>query len=466
MDDPLLLSRVQFAFTIAFHILFPSLTIGLAWFLVACEAAWLRTRQDAWFRLYRFWAKVFALAFGVGVVTGIVMSFQFGTNWSGLSQQAGEVLGPLLGYEVLTAFFLEAGFLGIMLFGWNRVSPRVHFAATCLVATGTVISAFWILSANSWMQTPTGHAEVGGILVVEDWWSVVFNPSFPYRFVHMVIATFLASAFVVAGVSALQLILAQHVPFARRGLAMAVGMAGVLAPLQIVAGDLHGLNTLEYQPMKVAAMEGLWETRAAAPLLLFAWPDQEAARNDWEIGIPGGASFILKHDSAAVLQGLKEVPPEDRPPVAWVFWSFRIMVGCGVAMAVIGLTGLWLIWRRRLHRTGWFHWLIVLGSPLGMIAILAGWTVTEVGRQPWLVQGLLRTADMVSPNLTGGAVWASLGPFLVIYNLLLVAFLYYLWRVVRAGPDHDEPLPGRAPPRPGLGGMTSWRPGPHEGRRP
>lgn len=458
--DALLLSRAQFAFTIAFHILFPSLTIGLAWFLVFCEAAWLRTRQDAWFRLYRFWAKIFALAFGIGVVTGIVISFQFGTNWSGLSYAAGEVLGPLLGYEVLTAFFLEAGFLGIMLFGWQRVPPRVHFAATCLVAVGTVISAFWILSANSWMQTPVGHVMVDGKAVPEDWWTIIFNPSFPYRFVHMVIATFLSSAMVVAGVSAWQLIKGLHAPFARRGFAMAMSMVAVLAPVQIVAGDLHGLNTLEHQPIKIAGMEALWESGRGADLLLFAWPDEAAERNRFELAIPRGAAFILTHDPDGELQGLKSVPPEDRPPVPYIFWAFRIMVACGLAMLGVGLIAMWLRWRQSLYRSTWFHWLAVLASPLGMVAILAGWTVTEVGRQPWLVQGIFRTADMVSPSLTGGQVWSSFAPFLIIYHLLLVAFLYYLVRVIHAGPDYAEPLPGQARPLPGIGGLTSWLPEP------
>ncbi len=457
MDDPLLLSRVQFAFTIAFHILFPSLTIGLAWFLVALEAAWLRTREEAWFRLYRFWARIFALAFGVGVVTGIVISFQFGTNWSGLVQTAGEVLGPLLGYEVLTAFFLEAGFLGVMLFGWNRVSPKVHFFATAMVALGTAISAFWILAANSWMQTPTGYVLEGGKILVADWWAVIFNPSFPYRFSHMLVAAFLATAFAVAGVAAWQLLAGRHVPTARRSLSLSLWMAAALAPLQVVLGDLHGLNTVEHQPIKIAAMEALWETQAEAPLLLFAWPDEAAERNRAEIAIPGAASLILGHDTDAVILGLKEVPADDRPPVAIVFFAFRIMVGAGVVMVVVALAGLWLRWRGRLHESDGLLRACVAASPLGFVAILAGWTVTEVGRQPWLVQDLARTADMVAPTLTAPAVWSSLGPFLVLYNLLLLAFLYYLYKLVQAGPDYEEPLPEALA---AVGALTSWLPQP------
>lgn len=464
--DALLLSRAQFAFTIAFHILFPSLTIGLAWFLVGAEAAWLWTRQDAWFRLCRFWSKVFALAFGVGVVTGVVMSFQFGTNWSGLAQVAGEVLGPLLGYEVLTAFFLEAGFLGIMLFGWYRVPRGLHFAATLLVAVGTVISAFWILAANSWMHTPAGHTVEGGLIHVADWAKVIFNPSFPYRFSHMLTAAFLASMFAVAGVSAWQLLHRLHRPFARRALSLALGGAAVLAPLQVVLGDRHGLNTLEHQPIKIAAMEGLWHTRSHAPLLLFAWPDEDGETNRWEVAVPGLASLILGHDMAAEIKGLTEVPPEDRPPVAVVFWAFRIMVGAGLAMVVVALLSLWLRRGERLYHAEWFLWTVVAAGPLGFVAILAGWTVTEVGRQPWLVHGLLRTADMVSPNLTAAALWSSFLPFVLLYNLLLGAFLYYLAKVVREGPDCAEPLPGHARPAPApvTGTRTAWLPEPGPGK--
>lgn len=321
----LLLSQAQFAFTIAFHILFPSLTIGLAWFLVGAEAAWLWTRQEAWFRLCRFWSRIFALAFGIGVVTGVVMSFQFGTNWSGLVQAAGEVLGPLLGYEVLTAFFLESGFLGVMLFGWHRVPRGVHFAATLLVAAGTVLSAFWVLAANSWMHTPAGHVVEGGVIRVADWWQVVFNPSFPFRFAHMVTAAFLASMFTVAGVSAWQLLRRLHVPFARRGLSLALAGAAGLAPLQVLLGDLHGLNTLEHQPMKVAAIEALWHTQARAPLLLFAWPDQQAAANRWELAIPGLASLILRHDMDSIVPGLSAAPASQ---------GF-LLVGVGVPLPLI-----------------------------------------------------------------------------------------------------------------------------------
>ncbi|WP_142846910.1 cytochrome ubiquinol oxidase subunit I [Telmatospirillum sp. J64-1] len=461
MDDALLLSRWQFAFTIAFHILFPSLTIGLGLFLVTVEALWLKTRNEIWFRLYRFWSKIFALAFGLGVVTGIVMSFQFGTNWSRLSHVAGDILGPLLGYEVLTAFFLEAGFLGIMLFGWRRVPPGLHFAATCLVSLGTLISMFWILSANSWMHTPTGHIQLeDGRLIVGSWWDIVWNPSFPYRFTHMLGATMLTTAFVVAGVSALHLLQNRHVPLARHGFSLGLAAAAVAAPLQILLGDLHGLNTLAYQPMKIAAMEAIWETGPGLPLLLFAWPDAIGERNLFEIGIPYGASWILTHDPVGVIQGLREVPPEDRPPVMVVFFSFRIMVGIGFLLFLVAMIGLYMRRKGRMYDARWFQRLVLLCSPLGFVAMLAGWVTTEVGRQPWVIQGILRREDALTPTLTAGAVWSSFLPFIVIYNLLMIAFLYYLWRVVLKGPNYDEPLPHRGESKGRIGFLTLWLPEP------
>ncbi len=463
--DALLLSRIQFAFTIAFHILFPSLTFGLALFLVLVEGAWLWTRDQVYFRLYRFWVKIFALAFGLGVVTGIVMSFQFGTNWSRFSFVAGEVIGPLHGYEVLTAFFLEAGFLGVMLFGWRRVGPGVHFAATCLVALGTLTSTFWILSANSWMQTPAGYtiAEDGRVLV-ESWTALIFNPSFPYRMGHMVIAGFMASCFVVIGVSAWLLLKERHMPIARPALSIGLWVALLLTPAQVIMGDLHGLNTLEHQPTKVAAIEANWETRSRMPLVFFAWPDEDAEQNFHEWAVPGLGSWILTRDADGVVPGLKDVPRKDRPPVAIVFWAFRLMVGIGFVLLGVALAGLALRGRGRYARSRPFLWVCVLAGPLGFVAILAGWTVTEVGRQPWVIYGLQRTADAVTPTLTTGQVAWSLALFVFVYNLLLVLFLYFLAKVIRKGPDYAEPTPTEATERDRrVGVRTSWLPTPGSG---
>jgi cytochrome d ubiquinol oxidase subunit I len=446
--DPVLLSRLQFAFTIAFHILFPTLTIGLACFLALVEGLWLRTKDTRWRDLYRFWVKVFALAFGMGVVSGIPMSFQFGTNFSTFSTATGNVIGPLLGYEVLTAFFLEASFLGIMLFGWKRVGPGLHFVATLMVAFGTTLSAFWILSANSWMQTPQGHVlAADGVFHVADWWRVIFNPSFPYRLAHMVLATLLTTSFVVAAVSAWQVLRDRHGDTARKALKLALGAAAILAPLQLLAGDAHGLNTLEHQPTKVAAMEGNWHAGPNIPLLLFAIPDQAAETNHLEVGIPGGASLILRHDPAGVVPGLTDVPPEDRPPVAVVFYAFRIMVGLGVLM--IGVAWLGVLLRKRLPRP--YLWGLVAMGPSGFLATLAGWTVTEVGRQPFTVYGLMRTADSVSPQLEGPEVMTSLMLFAIVYNMVLAAFLYFAARAVRGGPAPDD----TAGPRPALAPTVS-----------
>ena len=348
--DPVLLARLQFAFVVSFHILFPAFTIGLASWIVVLEAAWLGGSERHG-ELSRFWTKIFAVSFGMGVVSGIVMSFQFGTNWSRFSEAAGNVMGPLLSYEVLTAFFLEATFLGILLFGRDRVPRFLHFVSACAVAIGTLISAFWILSANSWMQTPTGHELRDGTFYVVSWWDVVFNPSFPYRFTHMVVACFLTTAFVVAGVSAWHLLKLRTVPHARIGLSMALGLIAVLAPAQLVIGDLHGLNTFEHQPAKVAAMEGHWETQAGAPLILFALPDQAAAANRYELAVPKLGSLILTHDPEGVVRGLKEWAPEDRPYVPIVFWSFRLMVGIGLLMIAIGLISLLLRRGGRLYET-------------------------------------------------------------------------------------------------------------------
>jgi cytochrome bd ubiquinol oxidase subunit I len=439
--DPFLLSRIQFAFTVAFHIVFPSLTIGLAAFLVVLEAAWLRTGWAVYLSLYRFWSKLFALAFGVGVVTGLVMSYEFGTNWSRFSAAAGNVIGPLMGYEVLSAFFLEAGFLGVMLFGLERVGRRLHFFATCMVSLGTLISMFWILSANSWMQTPGGYELIDGVFHVTDWWAAIFNPSFPFRLAHMGTAAFLSSAMVVAGVASWYLLRQQHREFASRAFSLAMGMVAVTAPLQVLIGDLHGLNTIEHQPMKVAAMEGLWETTRGMPMLLFAVPDQAAQTNHLEVAIPNLGSFILTHHFDGEVKGLNEVALEDQPPVALVFFAFRVMVGIGFLLLAIGILSLWLRFRGRLYHTRWFLLLTLAASPLGLVAILAGWIVTESGRQPWVVHGMIRTRDSVSP-VAGEAVASSLFLFVVVYSVLLFAFLLYFRRVVRLGPAaEDLPVP-------------------------
>ena len=418
--DPLLLARLQFAFSISFHILFPAFTIGLAAWIVVLEAAWL-AGSERHGELSRFWTRIFAVSFGMGVVSGIVMSFQFGTNWSELSDRAGNVLGPLLNYEVLTAFFLEASFLGILLFGRDRVPRWLHFVSACAVAAGTLISAFWILSANSWMQTPAGYELRTGTFYVTSWWEVVFNPSFPYRLAHMVTAAFLTTAFVVAGVSAWHLLRARAVPHARIGLSMALGLITVLAPAQLVLGDLHGLNTLEHQPAKIAAMEGHWETRAGAPFVLFALPDQEAATNRYEVAIARLGSLILTHSLDGTVRGLEEWPPEDRPYVPIVFWSFRLMVGFGLLMIALAAASLWLRRGGRIYDAPWFLRACVAMSPAGFVALLAGWVTTEVGRQPWVVYGLLRTAEAATPAVTGGAVATSLLAFVVVYGIIFPA---------------------------------------------
>ena len=440
--DAYYLSRLQFAFTTAFHILFPTLTIGLAVFLVIMEGMWLKTGQEVYFRLYRLWVKIFALAFGVGVVSGVVLSFEFGLNFSEFSNFVGDVLGPLIGYEVLTAFFLEAGFLGIMLFGWRRVGPGLHFLATCLVALGTTFSAFWILSANSWMQSPQGY-EIGpdGFAQVTDWVEVVFNPTFPYRLMHMVNASFTTAAFVIAGVSAWYLLRGAHVFMMRKAFSIAIGLTLFLAPLQAFLGDQHGLNTLKYQPVKIAAMEGHWETMREAPLILFAWPNMEEERNEYTVEIPYLGSLILTHSLTGELQGLKSVSAEDRPYVPLVFFAFRIMVGIGLIMIGVAVIGAWLRHRGRLYDSPWFLKITIWCAPLGFVATIAGWVVTETGRQPWVVYNVMRTADALTPSLHTSQVAFSLAAIFVVYTILLISFLYYLAKLIRQGPDMTEPLP-------------------------
>jgi cytochrome d ubiquinol oxidase subunit I len=436
--DPVLLARFQFAFTVAFHILFPAFTIGLASWLVVLEWRWLKTGKQVFADVYRQWVKIFAVTFGMGVVSGVVLSFQFGTNWSVFSDVGGNVLGPLLGYEVLTAFFLEASFLGVMLFGWNRVSPKMHFAATIIVAVGTLISAFWILSANSWMHTPQG-IRIGedGLLYPTSWLQIIFNPSFPYRFIHMITAAYLTTAFTVAGIGAYYLVRKRFVPQARVMFGMSMIMAIFVAPMQLLFGDLHGLNTFEYQPAKVAAMEGLWDTQRGAPLVLFGWPDQNEETTKFAIEIPKLSSLILTHEFDGEVRGLKEWPENERPPVALVFWSFRIMVGLGMLMIATGVIAIVLYFRKRLFDTRWFQYWCMALTPAGFIAVLAGWIVTEVGRQPWIVQGLMRTDQAVSP-VVGTSIAISLVAFVIVYLFVFGAGTYYLLKLIGKGPEAAE----------------------------
>jgi cytochrome d ubiquinol oxidase subunit I len=439
--DPLLLSRIQFAFTISFHILFPSFTIGLAAWLVVLEALWLKTGKPIYMETALHWSKIFAVSFGMGVVSGVVLSYEFGTNWSELSRRGGNVIGPLMSYEVLTAFFLEAGFLGIMLFGWKRVPKWVHFFATCMVALGTAISAFWILSANSFMQTPSGYTiDDQGVLHVASWWQVIFNPSFPYRFFHMVIAAYLTTAFIVAGIGAWYILRKRSVPHGKIMLGMGLSLLVWLAPLQLVIGDLHGLNTLEHQPAKIAALEAHWETARGFPLILFAIPDPKAEKNDYELAVPALGSLILTHEWDGEIKGLKSFPPDERPNPIIPFFAFRIMVGIGLIMIAVGIVGsvLWLT--GRLYSSRWFLRVLTWVSPLGFLAVLAGWFTAEVGRQPWTVYGVLRTADAVSP-VTGGSVLASLILFVLVYGIVFGAGLYYIVRLVQRGPDATPPVP-------------------------
>ena len=432
--DALTLARLQFAFTISFHIIFPAISIGLASDLAVLEGLWYFTGRVVFLDLFNYWKKIFAVAFGMGVVSGIVMSYQFGTNWSVFSDKVGPVIGPLMGYEVLTAFFLEAGFLGVMLFGLSRVGPRLHFLATLMVALGTFISAFWILSVNSWMQTPAGYAinDVGQF-VPADWVSVIFNPSFPYRLVHMLLAAYLSTAFIVGGTGALHLLRDATLPASRIMFSMAMWMAAIVAPLQIVAGDLHGLNTLEHQPAKVAAMEGHFETHAGAPLILFGWPDMEQERTRYAVEVPKLGSLILTHDWNGTVRGLKEWPREDRPNATIVFWSFRVMVGAGLAMLAVGAWSLALRARKRLYDQPWLLRASVALSPIGIVAVIAGWITTEVGRQPYTVYGLLRTTDSAS-SIDAAAVGASLAAFAIVYFAVFGAGAFYMLRLMGTEP--------------------------------
>lgn len=478
--DAVLLARIQFGFTIAFHIIFPSFTIGLASWLVVLEAQWLRTGNLLYKHLFKFWAKVFAVSFGLGVVSGIVMSYQFGTNWSGYSEFTGNVLGPVIAYEVITAFFLEAAFLGIMLFGWERVGNQLHFVATCAVALGTLMSSFWITAANSWMQTPAGYAIEGGVAVPVDWWQIIFNPSFPNRYMHLITGMYLTTAFAIAGMSAYMLLRAakrgdqpERIAGARVSLSMALWFAAVFAPVQIVLGDLQGLAVLDQQPTKLAAIEANWETQRGVPLVLFAIPDQEAQENRFEIAIPYLGSLILAHDLNGEIPGLRDVPRELQPPVWPVFFSFRIMVGLGLLMVIVGTWGLWLRWKGRLFDSPALLWACVAMTPSGFAAVLFGWFTAEIGRQPWVVYGVLHRDQAISPTIQAGTVAASLTAFVVVYAIIFGAGTYYLLKLLRRGPDPVEDLHGddlaRKPKRPlsapgeGMEGKPGHRaPGPAE----
>jgi cytochrome d ubiquinol oxidase subunit I len=460
MIDALLLSRLQFAWVVALHILLPAFTVGLAAYIAVLEGVYFFTRRPVFLRLSKFWLRIFAVSFGMGVASGIVMPFQFGTNWSRYADVTADVLGPLMAYEVLMAFFLEAGFLGVLLFGRERVPHWVHFFAGVMVAAGTLLSTFWILSANSWMQTPAGYAVVDGRFVPQDWLQVVFNPSFPYRLVHTTMAFFITTALVVIGVAAYHVLRARHVEESLVMQKMGLGLLGVLVPLQIVVGDLHGLNTLEHQPAKLAAMEANWQTQARMPLLLFAWPDEPAERNRLEVGVPVLGSIILGHSPQAVVRGLKEWPARDRPPVAIPFFSFRLMVGIGVLMLALTLAGL-VLWRRgRLATAARFQRTCILAAPLGFVAVLAGWVTTEVGRQPWVVYGLLRTSDAVTPSLGTQDVAISLLVYFLAYLVIFGGGLVFMARLVRRGFADDAELEPRAPaatPARPLSGATRAR---------
>lgn len=451
------LARLQFAFTVGVHIVFPAITIGLASFLTVLEGLWLRTGRDVYRDLYSFWVKIFAINFGMGVVSGLVMAYQFGTNWSRFSYFAGGITGPLLTYEVLTAFFLEAGFLGVMLFGWERVGRGLHFFATAMVALGTLISTFWILSSNSWMHTPQGFEIVDGRAVPVDWLAVIFNPSFPFRLAHMAIAAFLATAFFVGASGAWHLLRRSDDEAARTMLSMAAWMALLVAPIQAVVGDAHGLNTLEHQPAKIAAIEGHWENVPGepSPLILAGWPDMKAEKTHFAIEVPLLGSLILTHSLDRQIPALKSFPPEDRPNSTVIFWTFRIMVAMGLLMILTGVWSLYLRWRGKLYDSRLFLKFVLCMGPSGLIALLAGWVTTEMGRQPWVVYGYMRTVDAASAQTTA-QMTISLVLFVLVYFALFGTGIAYMLKLVHKGPqphDAEHPIEGgagqmRTPARP------------------
>jgi cytochrome d ubiquinol oxidase subunit I len=440
--DPVLLARLQFAFTISFHIIFPTFTIGLSAYIATLLVTWRITGREHLHRLARFWTKIFAVSFAMGVVSGIVLSYEIGANWSRFSVAAGNVIGPLLGYEVEAAFFLEATFLGIMLFGWQRVPAGLHVFSSIAVAVGTALSAFWILSANSWMQTPAGYEMRDGVAFPADWFAIVFNPSFPYRLAHMLTASYLTAGFVVIAVGARYLLSGRHVEDGRTMLRMGLALTAVLAPLQLVIGDQHGLNTLAHQPMKVAAMEAHWDGSVPGDFHIFAWPNEAAEVNRFAISIPRGSSLILTHDPNGLFPGLKDVPPQDRPPVANVFFAFRIMLAIGVFMIATALFGAWLMWRRRLFDTRWYLRVVANTWWIGFVAVLAGWVVTESGRQPWIAYGLMRTADAASP-VPAASIATTLALFVLVYGVVFAMGIYYINRLISHGPEGGAIAPSK-----------------------
>src|SRR5262245_15199319 len=442
--DPVLLARLQFAFTVIFHIIFPSFTIGLSAFIATLLVRWIATGREYLHRLAQFWTKIFAVSFGMGVVSGIVLSYQFGTNWSRFSVVVGNVVAPLIGYEVVAAFFLEATFLGVMLFGWKRVPPWLHVFSAIAVAVGTAISAFWILSANSWLQTPAGHEVRGGIAYPVDWLAVIFNPSFIYRLAHMLTAAYLTTSLVVLAVGAGYRLSARHPEEERTMMRMAIGMLAALGPLQLLIGDQHGLNTLQHQPIKIAAIEAHWDGTKPGALVLFAWPDEKTETNRFEVAIPKAASLILTHDPDGLFPGLKSVSAADRPPLVPVFFAFRAMVGIGVIIMAAGWVGLWLWWRRKLFDARWYLTPAAHGWWLGFVAVISGWIVTETGRQPWLAHGILRTADATSP-VPSASIGTTLALFVLVYGIVFAMGIYYINRLIAKGPE------GRAAEAPEIG---------------
>jgi cytochrome d ubiquinol oxidase subunit I len=452
--DPLILARTQFGFTVAFHIIFPAFTIGLGCFLAVLEGFWLLTKDAVYFDLYHFWSKVFAVNFAMGVVSGLVMAYQFGTNWSGFTGFAGGITGPLLAYEVLTAFFLEAGFLGVMLFGWNKVGPGLHYFSTLMVAAGTLVSMTWILASNSWMQTPQGFQITEGHVVPIDWLAVIFNPSFPYRLVHMALACLLSTALIVSAAGAWHLLRGHENPRVRTMFSMAMWMILFVAPIQIEAGDQHGLNTLRHQPAKIAAMEGHWSNTPgeATPLILFGWPDMEAQKTLGAVQIPHLGSLILTHTWNGQIPGLDEFPPADRPNSTIIFWTFRLMAGLGMLMLLLGLLSAWMRWRGELYDQRPFLWFAVAMGPAGLVALLAGWMTTEIGRQPWVVYGVMRTTDAASHH-SAMALGVALLVFVVTYCAVFGTGISYLLKMIAKVPEPSLHLadiddPTRRPSRP------------------
>ncbi|RJQ74935.1 MAG: cytochrome ubiquinol oxidase subunit I [Desulfobacteraceae bacterium] len=440
--ETVLLSRIQFGVTTAFHIIFPTLTIGLAIYLMVVEYLWLKTRDEMYYRMYRFWVKIFAIHFAVGVVTGITLEFEFGTNFAVFSQAVANIIAPMMAFEGMTAFFLEAGFLGIMLFGWKRVPPALHFLSTCLVGLGASFSAFWIMAANAWMQTPAGYELADGRFMLTSWWDAIFNPAFPTHLGHMLLASYVTSAFALAGISAYFLLKGRNIRFFRRSMGLALAMAAVVAPLQVIMGDLKGQAVAQYQPAKLAALEAHWETNleGGAPFSLFGIPDQEGERNRFNITIPNGLSLLITHSMDGRIQGLKEFPKDERPNVLVNFWTFRIMVAVGFLFFAVMIWAAVLWRRKRLFDTPLFLKTLVAIQPLGFVATVLGWTTAEMGRQPWVVYGLMRTRDGVSPIAAGNVAW-SLTMFAIFFAIIGASYFYYTIKTLQKGPDFDSPIP-------------------------